>query len=37
MEDLDDAEIERIKSYICEIKGINETIWSLVRRYSFPC
>jgi hypothetical protein len=37
MEDLDDAEIERIKSYICEIKEINETIWRIVRQYSFPC
>jgi hypothetical protein len=34
MEDLDEAEIERIKSYICEIC---ETIWRLVKQHSYPC
>ena len=37
MEDLDEAEIEKIKSHIGEIKAINETIWRLVRQYSYPC
>ncbi len=37
MEDLDDAEIEKIKSHIFEIREINETIWRLVRQYSYPC
>ena len=37
MEDLDDAEIDKIKSYISDIKDINETIWRLVKQYSYPC
>lgn len=37
MEDLDDAEIDKIKSHIGDIKAINETIWRLVKQYSYPC
>lgn len=36
IEELDDAEIRKITSCINDIKNTNNTIWRLVREYSYP-
>ncbi|TKT69393.1 hypothetical protein XW59_027610 [Aquamicrobium sp. LC103] len=37
VEELNDIEVGKVKNCINEIQKINQNIWSIVRKYSYPC